>query len=246
MSVTQRQGIITCIPKEGKDKQFLKNWRPITPLNSEYKIASSCITERLKTVLHKLIGEDQKGFLKGRYIGENIRLVYDTLMYTGKHQIPGLLLMVDFEKAFDSVAWSFIEKPLSAFNFGNDIKRWVSTFYANIKSCISVNGNYSEWFDVKRGTRQGDLLSPYLFLICSEILSLMIQQNENIHGIKVLDEEILLTQFEDHTTFFLEGRQESFCACIHTLQLFAQISGLKTNCEKNNGGVDRITKTFTC
>lgn len=232
LSVTQRQGVITCIPKEGKDKQFLKNWRPITLLNTAYKIASACIGARLKTVLPKLIGEDQKGFLKGRYIGENIRLVYDTLLYASKHKIPGLLLLVDFEKAFDSVAWSFINKSLSVFNFGHDIKRWVSTFYANIKSCIYVNGNYSEWFDVKRGTRQGDPLSPYLFLICAEILSLMIRQNININGMKVLDEEILLSQFADDTTFFLDGRRESFCACIRTLQQFALMSGLKMNYEK--------------
>ena len=87
----------------------MKNWRPITLLNTVYKIASSCIAARLKTVLPKLIGDDQKGFLKGRYIGENIRLLYNTLLYAKQHQIPGLLLMVDFEKAFDSVAWSFIE-----------------------------------------------------------------------------------------------------------------------------------------
>ena len=86
-----------------------------------YKIASSCIAARLKTVLPKLIGDDQKGFLKGRYIGENIRLLYDTLLYAKQHQIPSLLLMVDFEKAFDSVAWSFIEKSLCKFKFGKDI-----------------------------------------------------------------------------------------------------------------------------
>ena len=68
MSVTQIQGVIVCIPKEGKDKHFLKNWRPITLLNTVYKIASLCIAARLKTVLPKLIGDDQKVFLKGRYI----------------------------------------------------------------------------------------------------------------------------------------------------------------------------------
>ena len=99
----------------------MKYWRPITLLNTVYKIASSCIAARLKTVLPKLIGDDQKGFLKGRYIGENNRLLYDTLLYAKQHQIPGLLLMVDFEKAFDSVAWSFIERSLRKFKFGKDI-----------------------------------------------------------------------------------------------------------------------------
>ena len=73
MSVTQRQGVITCIPKDCKPKQFLKNWRPITPLNSTYKLASSCIAERIKSVLSKLISSYQTGFVPGRYIGGNCR-----------------------------------------------------------------------------------------------------------------------------------------------------------------------------
>ena len=113
MSVTQRQGI----SKEGKDTIFFLNWRPITLLNTVCKIASSCIAKRVKTVLPQLIHDDQRGFLKGRYIRQNIRLLYDTLLYASKHRIPGLLLMTDFEKAFDSVAWSFTEKSLTAFNF---------------------------------------------------------------------------------------------------------------------------------
>ena len=129
MSVTQREGVIRCIPNEGKDKQFLTNLWPITLLNTVYKLASSCIAARLKTVLPKLIGEDQKGFLKGRYIGEHIRFLYDTLLCVHKLQLPGLLLMVDFEKALDSVAWSVIEKSLSRFKFGKDFKQWFSTFY---------------------------------------------------------------------------------------------------------------------
>ena len=140
--------------------------------------------------------------------------------------------MVDFEKAFDSVPWSFIEKSLNKFNFGHDIKRWISTFYANINSCIFVNGQYSEWFDVRRGTKQGNSQSPYLFLICAEILSSVIHQNKNIHGIKILDEEILLSQFADDTTSFLDGKKESFCSCVHTLQRFASMSGLMINIDK--------------
>ena len=156
----------------------MKNWRPITLLNTVYKIASSCIAARLNTVLPKLNGDDQKGFLKGRYIytGKNIRLLYDTSLYAKQHQIPGLLLMVDFKKAFDSVTWSFIEKSLRKFKFEKDITRWILTFYTSINSCVHVNKQYSQWFDVKRGT-----LSPYLFVICAEML--VIRQNENIHSI---------------------------------------------------------------
>ena len=117
LSSTQKEGIITCLPKGDKPKQYLKNWRPITLLNVSYKIASACIANRLKTVLPFLINNDQTGFLSGRYIGENIRTIYDLLSHTEKNNVPALLLLIDFEKAFDSVAWSFIHKVLFFFKF---------------------------------------------------------------------------------------------------------------------------------
>ena len=75
MSITQKEGIIKSIPKECKPKQFLRNWRPITLLNTSYKIESLCTAARIKIVLPKIIHNDQKGFMKGRYIGENLRLL---------------------------------------------------------------------------------------------------------------------------------------------------------------------------
>ena len=74
--------MITCIPKDGKCKFYLKNWRPISLLNVVYKIGSGCIAGRIKKILHKIISSDQTGFMPGRYIGENTRLVYDLMQYT--------------------------------------------------------------------------------------------------------------------------------------------------------------------
>ena len=132
LSSTQRQGLVTCIPKADKPKQFIKNWRPITLLNVMYKIASGCIAERLKTVLTKLISSDQTGSISGRYIGENTRLIYDIMNITEELNIPWLLLIIDFEKRFDSISWDFINKVLKFFNFGESIIKWVSVFYKKI------------------------------------------------------------------------------------------------------------------
>ena len=97
MSITQRQGVITCLPKGDKPKQYLKNWRPITLLNVIYKLASGCIAERMKLILNKLISNKQSGFMSGRYIDENTRLIYDILHITDELDLPGLLLIIDFE-----------------------------------------------------------------------------------------------------------------------------------------------------
>ena len=232
LSITQRQGVITCIPKENKPKQYLKNWRPISLLNTTYKLATACIANRLKNVLHKLVHSDQRGFMTGRYIGENVRLIYDILSYTDTHNIPGLLLFIDFEKAFDSIAWSFIVKVLKFLNFGNDFIGWIKLFYTDVKSCVSVNGTYSSWFSIGRGVRQGDPLSPYLYLLCAEMLSDMIRENNNIKGLKLRNEISLISQFADDTALSLDGSEQSFVEAIHTLNIFADISGLKINIEK--------------
>ena len=97
-------------------------------LNIIYKLTSSVIANRLKTVLNRIINEDQKGFISGRFIGENIRLIYDILFETKEQNIPGLLLSIDFHQAFDSVSWKFISKTLDYFNFGPSFKKWINIF----------------------------------------------------------------------------------------------------------------------
>ena len=98
----------------------------------------------------------------------------------------------------------FSKKLLIKFSFGSSIIRWISRistfYYCSIKSCVSVNGQYSEWFRVQRSTRQGD---PYLFLICGEIMSIMIRQSNSIQGIIIGDEEILLSVFVERAPFYL-------------------------------------------
>ena len=99
-----------CRPSRGVYREWL--------LNCDYKIASKAIASRIKSFLPKLISHDQTGFLKGRCIGENIRLLDSVIKYTEEKNIPGLLLFIDFEKAFDTVEWSFINKTLQHFGFG--------------------------------------------------------------------------------------------------------------------------------
>lgn len=232
LSITQRQGIITCIPKENKAKQFLKNWRPLTLLDTVYKIASGTIANRLKLVLDTIISKDQTGFLKGRYIGENTRLVYDLLKYTEENDIPGLLLLIDFEKAFDSLSWAFIHKALKFLNFGESVRKWIEVFYTGITSAVIQCGHLSSFFQISRGCRQGDPLSPYIFIICAEFLANKIRKNKAIKGIVINDVECKISQFADDTTVFLDGSDESLNQTLEELENFAKISGLKINFEK--------------
>ncbi len=110
--------MVTCIPKIGKSREYVKNWRPISLLNVVYKIGSTCISNRIKPALPSLISEDQTGFMANRYMGDNIRLMYDLMTFLNVKNIPGLLLCIDFEKAFDSLSWEFMFKVLKAVGFG--------------------------------------------------------------------------------------------------------------------------------
>ena len=233
MSITQKEGIIVCIPKGDKPREFIKNWRPISLLNVTYKIASSCIANRIKTILPKLINEDQTGFISGRYIGDNLRLIYDLIHYLEEKNLPGLLLTLDFEKAFDSIDWSFMQKVLRSFGFKDDICQWISTFYSDIKSYVIVNGKPSQHFRIERGCRQGDPISPYLFILCAEVLACRIRENNVIKGINISDNEIKISQFADDTSLVLEGDENSYDALFKDLEKFNHISGLKLNYDKS-------------
>ena len=112
LSITQNQGVVTCIPKENKRKQFLNKWRPITLLNTVYKLASGNIANRLKPVLSTLNSSNQTCFDKGRYIGENTRLVYDIMKNTEENSLPWLIVLKDFKKAFDTSSFNFIEQVI--------------------------------------------------------------------------------------------------------------------------------------
>lgn len=125
LPISQKLGIISCLPKCDKPRQYLKNWRPITLLNVLYKLVSGCISYRIKSTLDYIISDTQTGFLKGRYIGENTRIIYDLMSIIENENIPGLLVLIDFEKAFYSVSWSFIYKALEYFGFGNNIINWI-------------------------------------------------------------------------------------------------------------------------
>ncbi len=108
LSSTQKEGLIVCIPKGDKPREFIQNWRPISLLNVVYKIGSASIANRLKGVLPSLIDEDQTGFMRNRYIGDNIRLIYDMIDYLQTVNKPGLMLCLDFCKAYDSLSWNFV------------------------------------------------------------------------------------------------------------------------------------------
>ena len=215
LSETPKQGIITCLPKPNKCRYILKNGN-----------------QSAKSTLDELIHENQKGFISGRFIGENIRLFYDILFETKNWNLQGFILSIDFEKAFDTVSWKFIEKTLKYYNYGDPIIRWIRFFQKGAESCIIQNGFISKFFYFKRGCRQGDQISPYIFIVCTEILEKMIRNNNDIRGITIDNKEYKISYYTDDSQLFLNGSENSHRETLDVLQKNYEMSGLKIKLKK--------------
>ena len=167
----QISGIITCIPKGGKMRNDLKNWRPITLLYSICKFYSEILAERIKQLLPKLIHVDQKGFINGRFIGENTRLTYDIINECESQNLKGLIILINFEKAFDSISWKFILNSLKKFNFGESIVSYGKLITNKLKF-----KNTTKWVSFWRnilgqGVQAGGSYIPLSFCFSSRIFS---------------------------------------------------------------------------
>ena len=153
--------------------------------------------------------------------------------FTKIKNIPGIAVFLDFEKAFDSIEWEFIQKCLESFNFGPNLGQWISVFYKDISSCVINNGVASKHFYLERGVRQGCPLSGILFVIAMELLAQSIRRSKDIKGIHVRgNEEVKLTQYADDTTALLADVQ-SVSKLFDLLSLFEKCSGLKINPAKS-------------
>ena len=230
LSITQRRGIISLIRKKFKDKTILENLRPISLLNVDYKIVTKAIAKRLEKVLTSIINPDQTGYVKGRYIGENVRLIQDIIEHTNLTGKKGIALFLDFKKAFDSIEWPYLKAAINILNFGPDILNWISIFYNDVSSCVLNNGHASTFFPLQRGVRQGCPLSGVLFVLGIELFGRALK-NKSIKGILVNNHEIKVTQYADDTTVFVRDR-DSVIQLFDLLQNFSLLSGLEINIAK--------------
>ena len=137
-------------------------------------------------------------------------------------------MFVDFEKAFDSVSWSFIHKVLKLFGFGDSSISWIKVLNKNAKLAVNQGGNLSQLFYIGRGCRQGDPVSTSIFVLCAEILALMIRSNKNIKGIFINNKEYKLSQYADDTSVILDGSENSLRETVNVLHDFSIISFDKT------------------
>ena len=140
-------------------KGILTNWRPLTLFGSFYKIVSAVPAKLLKPVLDNLLSHEQKVYIPGRFISECTRSAYDLFTHTKENNLPGMILLIDFEKAFDSISLKYIMTTLDIFNFGENFKKWIRILlgmndHGGFQAVTVFNGNISRRINVDRGCRQ--------------------------------------------------------------------------------------------
>eukprot|EP00253_Pinus_taeda_P025774 PITA_25774 len=223
---------IALIPKSEESNKPDK-YRPIALCNIIYKIVSKVVALRLKPVLPLIISPEQSGYVEGRQITDGIILTHEIIHSLKQSKKPGMLLKIDLSKAFDSISWEYMQKVLKAFGFDNAWIRWVSSLISSAFFSILINGIPTSTFRSSRGIRQGDPLSPFLFIIMAEGLGRCIKnaiQSQDLKGITLHQAPTVShQQFVDDNMIFGYSSVQEARALNSLLLLFSKASGALIN-----------------
>ncbi|MCO5603738.1 hypothetical protein L7F22_057890 [Adiantum nelumboides] len=163
------QGLIKLIPK-GQDRLEIRNYRPLTMLNSVYKVMAKALALRIKYVVNQVVYPKQFGFVQGRSIHEAILNVITAIDWAAEQDQDYVMINMDLEKAYDRVSWDFILAVVDRLGFGNNFLGMVKTLFQNANASIQINGYISDNFQLARSIRQGCPLAPLLFAIATDPL----------------------------------------------------------------------------
>uniref|UniRef100_G1KY48 Reverse transcriptase domain-containing protein n=1 Tax=Anolis carolinensis TaxID=28377 RepID=G1KY48_ANOCA len=202
---------IVVIPKDKADNTQVRNYRPISLLNADYKIFASILAERLKEVLKARIEEDQSGFLPGRQMRENIRNILNAIEYYEKNRQKEIaLLFLDAEKAFDNVNWFCMAEILREMDVGFYFSNAIKAIYSQQTARVITNGQISNTININKGTRQGCPLSPPLFILTIEVLLNAIRNNKELKGLQTKKYSYKTRAYADDLVCLIEDPIDKF------------------------------------
>jgi hypothetical protein len=239
----------------------LKDFRPISLVGVVYKIIAKVLADRLKSVLDKIISKSQNAFVKGRQILDSVLIGNECIDSRLSSGIPGLLCKLDLEKAYDHVNWDFLLHILQKCGFGEKWRNWIGFCISTVRYSVLVNGEPAGYFNSSRGIRQGDPLSPLLFVLVMEALSSMMVEAENrglVAGFSIgpaNNSGLRVTHllFADDTLIFCDAEEEQLRNLRCLFLCFEAASGLKINLSKSEivpigevQNIDSLASIFDC
>ena len=227
---SQNYGLLTLLFKKGK-RALLSNWRPISLLNTGYKRLDKALSTRLGKVLAHIVADDQTC---GRAILNNVFILRDLVVICKQKSIHAAIISIDQLKAFDRVNWAFMYKTLQAFGFQETFVKCIKLLYSGAKSIGKVNGFLSDPFQTQRGVRQGNPLSPLLYILIAEVFAISVRSDPEIKGIPMNNILRKISQYADDTSLAVVG-DKSIARLEYHLDLYERASGAKVNTEKCEG-----------
>ncbi|GJX70193.1 RNA-directed DNA polymerase, eukaryota [Tanacetum coccineum] len=227
---------IALIPKK-HDAKFVKDYRPISLIGCFYKIVSKILANRLKMVISELISDVQSAFVSNRQILDGPFILNELISWCKAHKSKAMIFKVDFEKAFDSVRWDFLDIILRNFGFGIKWRGWIQGCLSSAMGSILVNGSPTAEFKFHKGLKQGDPLSPYLFILVMESLHLSFNNIINADLFKGIrfDDSLTLSHlfYADDAVFIGKWDRANILTIVRMLKCFFLASGLQINILKS-------------
>ncbi|GKA94146.1 RNA-directed DNA polymerase, eukaryota, partial [Tanacetum coccineum] len=205
---------IALIPKVN-DAKFVKDFRPISLIGCQYKIVGKILANRLSSVIGSLVSKEQSAFIRGRQILDGPMILSEVIDWCNQKKRKAMIFKVDFEKAYDSVRWDFLDMILYRFGFGDTWRGWIKGCLVSSSASILVNGSPTQEFCFEQGLRQGDPLSPFLFLLVMESLHISFvraMEGGFFKGIHVGSHESVLIShlfYADDAVFIGEWKEEN-------------------------------------
>ena len=229
--------ILALMPKK-KDSKTMKDYRPISCCNVIYKVISKILANRLKLILPKFISPNQSAFVKDRLLMENVLMASELVKSYHKSAVSArCAIKIGISKAYDTVQCPFLLSVLTALGFPGDYIIWIDKSFSLASFSVQVNRELSGYLNSKRGLRQGCAFSPYLFVICMEVLSKLLDRAATTRkfGYHPYCHDLKITHlcFADDLLIFSDGQRQSIDGILEVFKRFSEASGLHISMEKS-------------
>ena len=239
----------------------IKDYHPISLVGSLYKLLAKVLAHKLQGVLDKLISDSQNSFVRGRQILDSVLIANECLDSRLKSGVPGVIIKLDIEKAYDHVNWNALFYLMEKIGFGAKWSRWIKACISTVKFLVLVNGSPVGFFGNSRGLRQSDPLSPFLFLMVMEVLNRLLKRTKNggfLYGFQARSHShggihISHFLFADDIILFCDASREQLLYVQMVLIFFEAITSLKVNVGKSEivpvgdvGNLNGLARILCC